>query len=207
MSCIGWFTTAEDESSRSMSNMLNKPITAQTVTPSAAAKGESIEDPSSSRFDPSLEHEHHLHYETILINSIPMLHSLFEAMDKKSWCDRISDTGSGADLLQMITNTGSISLKYLASWWIIEESYDKICAFLNENYGTYTLRERHTFKLRVEIAANREVITGYTRSTVHHSLSGMFGRIESNKEYLGLEGYSISQTTLEQIFNQFAAQV
>lgn len=36
--------------------------------------------------------------------------------------------------------------------------------------------------------------------------SGIFGSIESAKYELKLEGYSVSQTSLEQIFNQFAAQ-
>ena len=34
----------------------------------------------------------------------------------------------------------------------------------------------------------------------------MFNEIESRKDALYLQGYSISQTSLEQIFNQFAAQ-
>ena len=38
------------------------------------------------------------------------------------------------------------------------------------------------------------------------SLSSLFGLIEGNKEALGIREYSISQTSLEQIFNQFAAQ-
>jgi hypothetical protein len=35
---------------------------------------------------------------------------------------------------------------------------------------------------------------------------GIFGAIESAKVELQLQGYSVSQTSLEQIFNQFAAQ-
>lgn len=37
-------------------------------------------------------------------------------------------------------------------------------------------------------------------------LSEMFGRLESSKAQLNIVEYSLSQTTLEQIFNKFAAQ-
>ena len=34
----------------------------------------------------------------------------------------------------------------------------------------------------------------------------MFGLVEGSKEKLNIQEYSIAQTSLEQIFNQFAAQ-
>jgi ATP-binding cassette subfamily A (ABC1) protein 1 len=34
----------------------------------------------------------------------------------------------------------------------------------------------------------------------------MFGDIEGNKAAIGIQEYSICQTSLEQIFNQFASQ-
>jgi ATP-binding cassette, subfamily A (ABC1), member 3 len=34
----------------------------------------------------------------------------------------------------------------------------------------------------------------------------MFGSVEANKTRLSIQEYSIAQTSLEQIFNQFAAQ-
>ena len=36
--------------------------------------------------------------------------------------------------------------------------------------------------------------------------SAMFGLVEGSKEGLKIQEYSIAQTSLEQIFNQFAAQ-
>lgn len=38
------------------------------------------------------------------------------------------------------------------------------------------------------------------------TLIAIFGAIEDQKKILELDGYSVSQTSLEQIFNQFAAQ-
>jgi hypothetical protein len=34
----------------------------------------------------------------------------------------------------------------------------------------------------------------------------MFGAVESHKEILGIQEYSVSQIQLEQVFNSFAAQ-
>ena len=39
-----------------------------------------------------------------------------------------------------------------------------------------------------------------------HCIVAMFGSVEANKTRLSIQEYSIAQTSLEQIFNQFAAQ-
>ena len=44
------------------------------------------------------------------------------------------------------------------------------------------------------------------KSRQRRKLGQMFGAIENNKDQLHIQDYSISQTSLEQIFNQFAAQ-
>jgi hypothetical protein len=61
------------------------------------------------------------------------------------------------------------------------------------------MRERQTSKVRVEVSAS--TMTGDIRR-----LSYMFGLIESNRKNLFIDDYSISQTSLEQIFNYFAQQ-
>lgn len=43
-------------------------------------------------------------------------------------------------------------------------------------------------------------------STASFAISEMFGLVEGSKEKLNIQEYSIAQTSLEQIFNQFAAQ-
>jgi ABC-type multidrug transport system ATPase subunit len=47
---------------------------------------------------------------------------------------------------------------------------------------------------------NHELIYRYEVPQVHHSLAEVFEMLENYKEKLGIEDYSISQTTLEQIF-------
>ena len=76
-----------------------------------------------------------------------------------------------------------------------------MCDFLTRTFGSFSLRERQLNKVRVEV------------STQHHStgerlpLGAMFGAVEAEKDALGIQEYSIAQTSLEQIFNQFASQV
>jgi ATP-binding cassette, subfamily A (ABC1), member 3 len=126
---------------------------------------------------------------------------LFDHAEHPDWSVRISETGTGCDLWSsQKQNNGLVTLKHLASWWLIEINYDKLCTFLTTNYDSYVLRERHTSRVRVEISSEHPI----TKS--HIKLSAIFGAIESEKKGLGLDGYSVSQTSLEQIFNQFAAQ-
>jgi len=55
-------------------------------------------------------------------------------------------------------------------------------------------------QIRIEVPAM--TFDGQTRK-----LAALFGAVESNKKQLNLEEYSVCQTSLEQIFNSFAAQV
>ena len=64
------------------------------------------------------------------------------------------------------------------------------------------LRERQLSKLRVEVSAYESK----ENAQVRRKLGAMFGLIEGNKTRLSIQDYSIAQTSLEQIFNQFAAQ-
>jgi len=63
------------------------------------------------------------------------------------------------------------------------------------------LRERQTSKVRVEITA-----VDPSSPTGRRRLSTMFGSIEAKKDALRIQEYSVSQTSLEQIFNFFAGQ-
>ncbi|KAL3919610.1 MAG: hypothetical protein SGILL_003672 [Bacillariaceae sp.] len=67
--------------------------------------------------------------------------------------------------------------------------------FISENYPENVLRERQDTKARYEVNSKEELHIG-----------SIFGAIEQNKERLMVTEYGVSQTSLEQIFNQFAAQ-
>jgi hypothetical protein len=58
----------------------------------------------------------------------------------------------------------------------------------------HVLRERQDTKARYEVSSQGVRI------------SGIFGKIEKNKEVLNLADYGVSQTSLEQVFNMHAAE-
>eukprot|EP01041_Mallomonas_annulata_P008266 gene8266-17008_t len=137
---------------------------------------------------------------------------LFTNMSRNHWRERVSMDGTGAELMAAINTSGFVTGKHLASWIILEEAYDTLCNFLYTNFNDYVLRERQTAKIRLEIPSRVtdsaiENGTGTTGST-ERKLSLIFGRMEAAKSdvLLRIQDYSVSQTSLEQIFNYFASQ-
>jgi len=115
------------------------------------------------------------------------------------WSSRISASGNGADLYAMLEAHSYVNMKQVASWMILEKQFDGICKFLNDSFTKYVFRERQTGKIRVEI--NSLYDDGSNRK-----LSSIFASIEEKRSVLMIQDYSVSQTSLEQIFNFFAAQ-
>jgi hypothetical protein len=117
----------------------------------------------------------------------------------KDWSARLSPTGNGADLLAGLEGSGFVYMKQVASWMILERQFDNIIAFLTSTFGSFTLRERQSTKIRTEVGATNA--DGSKRK-----LSAMFSAVERSRKDLCIQDYSVSQTSLEQIFNFFAAQ-
>jgi hypothetical protein len=128
------------------------------------------------------------------------LESAFTALNRAVWSERVTVTGTGSELQAALDANGYVTLRNLSTWWLLEECFDGICAFLVQAFQGFTLRERQNTKIRVELSAVD--LQGQRRR-----LAAMFGAIESQKAQLNIQEYSIAQTSLEQIFNFFAAQV
>jgi len=75
-----------------------------------------------------------------------------------------------------------------------EKSFPKVKAFVEKLDSGAVLEECHAGRLK------------YRLSQENLSLSQIFGSIESNKSELEIDDYSVSQSTLEQIFILMAAQ-
>ena len=118
---------------------------------------------------------------------------------KPEWVSRLNHDGNGSDLCTAFDAYNAVHLKHLASWIILEKTFDSMNFFLKKTFGDYIIRERQPNKIRIEIG--NEEVSGEKRV-----LSGIFKAIEDNKEVLNIHEYSISQTSLEQIFNFFASQ-
>jgi ATP-binding cassette subfamily A (ABC1) protein 1 len=86
-----------------------------------------------------------------------------------------------------------------AEWWVEEDVVQKIDDFMKEKFsnaklveeGAVKLLERHCNQIRYQLE-------------VKLSLADVFEVIESQKLSLGIAEYSVSQKSLEQIFNEFA---
>jgi len=92
-----------------------------------------------------------------------------------------------------ISETG-VSLDELAAFATSELRIRKIAEYIVETYSTNVLRERQDTKVRYEV--NSEGV----------KISNIFAGLEEKKDILMLDDYGVSQTSLEQVFNQHAAQ-
>ena len=116
-----------------------------------------------------------------------------------SWAQRFTEHGSGADVHSSFLHNGFVTASHLASWSLLEQRYEALLDFLQENFEGFKIRERQVAKVRVEVPLL--LVDDSPRK-----LSSMFGLIEERHEELHVLEYSISQTSLEQIFNSFAMQ-
>eukprot|EP01031_Cornospumella_fuschlensis_P022275 gene22275-27238_t len=94
---------------------------------------------------------------------------------------------------------GSASALQFAEFWLLEDRYDDLVRFLNTAFADRAvLIERNssqTSKYRIQRVEG-----------AHNDLADIFAKFEANKASLSIHEYSVGQTTLEQIFNQFAAK-
>lgn len=134
--------------------------------------------------------------EDIQMNEAEVINALANS-GKPDWSSRLHSSAS--DIVMTLQDQGVISANILANWWFFEGAYDDACEFLLRNFGVFDVRERQISKTRFEIEVN-------DASGNKRKLSMLFDLLESQRETLNIQEYSISQTSLEQIFNQFASQ-
>eukprot|EP00747_Dinoflagellata_sp_TGD_P058699 gnl/TRDRNA2_/TRDRNA2_151237_c1_seq2.p1 gnl/TRDRNA2_/TRDRNA2_151237_c1~~gnl/TRDRNA2_/TRDRNA2_151237_c1_seq2.p1 ORF type:complete len:236 (-),score=42.44 gnl/TRDRNA2_/TRDRNA2_151237_c1_seq2:85-732(-) len=93
----------------------------------------------------------------------------------------------------VIMRDGYIPSALFAEWWLLEDRAESLDVFLRQHFPGTVHLERHdrTFRFRLPAVA---------------SLAEIFRLFEASKADLALEDYGVSQTSLEQIFNGFAAQ-
>jgi hypothetical protein len=109
--------------------------------------------------------------------------------------DMVSENNEfGCIVWKEATSPGGCSLEELTAFATGELRMRNIEDFMRENYANYILRERQESKARFEI------------SSENVRVSSIFAKIEANKECLRLSDYSVSQTSLEQVFNTHAAE-
>jgi hypothetical protein len=101
----------------------------------------------------------------------------------------------GALLYDALMADGHLKLQTFLEWWLAEDFANDIDRFINTAFDPQTVMlvehsTAHSFR--------------YCINDVSLSLSQMFGTFEEGKAEANIESYSLGQTTLKQIFNQFA---
>lgn len=104
------------------------------------------------------------------------------------------DSDYGWPVYSVLQRDGKISAANFAAWWIGEDRCDELMAYMKRAFEGVELLERHETLFRWRVASDQM------------SLSQIFANIEQTKARLSIREYSVSQTSLEQVFNQFAAQ-
>lgn len=135
-----------------------------------------------------------------ILSEIPVitkdkLGSCCEKLGRADFAEEISEHGSGVALWQQLETDRSIDVTSFIEWFVIESHGASVFSWLRANFASVSLIEHYLtfYKFKLEKEG-----TG--------SLGLLFGRIEEEKERLSVSEYSLSQTTLEQIFNMFATQ-
>jgi ABC-type multidrug transport system ATPase subunit len=86
-----------------------------------------------------------------------------------------------------------------------ENADDPLLVLLQEKYNQVD-EDGSVVKEMVEFVATSSTKTNrvFSLSTADLSLGGLFELLEENKEQIGIKDYSVSQTTMEQVFTKFA---
>jgi hypothetical protein len=105
----------------------------------------------------------------------------------------INPKGRGAAIHVQMHLDKFVPATTLVAWVLTEEIGDNIFKYLSEQFATVVVVEHYLsfFKYKIERQEDR-------------TLGFLFSCVETNKERLKVSEYSVTQTSLEQIFNQFA---
>jgi hypothetical protein len=108
-----------------------------------------------------------------------------------------------SEAFQGLVKGGTMEVTELSTWCIMERQTEGLVAFLTTTFPQAVLREKQgNSKLRYEIPSRSP---GPDGTLVTLRLSSIFAVLEERKAELRISDYSVSGTSLEQIFNSFAS--
>ncbi|KAF1321194.1 Abc transporter a family member 1, partial [Globisporangium splendens] len=105
---------------------------------------------------------------------------------------------TGYNLAAAMERDGFVRAEAFCSWCVEETRFDVLNDFLKKSFGAdgVVVMERQNDFCRLKLRGSNDQL----------KLSKVFALVESVKTTMHVREYSVSQTTLEQIFNQFASQ-
>jgi len=118
------------------------------------------------------------------------INQVLEDLDAKQFRDSIAEKGSGS-AVHFELRQGKLALDMLVDWVLMEKDGEKLKELLKENFGEMTLLENFQSFYRF-------------KATNNITIGKFFGLMEEHKTALNVLQYSIRQSTIEQIFNNFA---
>ncbi|KAK7336540.1 hypothetical protein VNO77_17083 [Canavalia gladiata] len=106
----------------------------------------------------------------------------------------VYDGASQEQLSEQLFRDGGIPLPVFSEWWLSKQKFSEIDSFILSSFHGTRCQGCNGLSVRYQIPYNEDF-----------SLADVFGLLERNRNRLGIAEYSISQSTLETIFNHFAA--
>jgi ATP-binding cassette subfamily A (ABC1) protein 3 len=124
--------------------------------------------------------------------------SVYEALQllgNAAMMQEVTERGMGKAIYQELKAVGGVNAEALVEWYMIEQFGERIFSWLNDHFEHSKLLEHYNtyYKFKLEKQPGQ-------------TLAFLFGTIEASKNGLDISEYSLSQTTLEQIFNMFATE-
>jgi ATP-binding cassette subfamily A (ABC1) protein 3 len=117
-------------------------------------------------------------------NSCPMVTGVSGRLE------RFNHTSFG--LKETTDDSTVVSIAELAAWVFKDTLFGNVQSFLMSLYSKVELVELHGLNIVVKISGQVKI-------------GSLFKKLNENKTKLGIQDYQVTQTTLEQIFNRFAA--
>lgn len=105
-----------------------------------------------------------------------------------------SDGILSEQLSDQLIRYGGIPLPVFTEWWLTKDKFSVIESFILSSFPRATFQGCNGLSARYQLPFGEDL-----------SLADAFGHIERNRIRVGIAEYSISQSTLETIFNHFAA--
>ena len=123
--------------------------------------------------------------------------ALCETLDAPELAHQISpESAAGCGLFHILQANGTTTAEFFMEWFLMQRSTVRLREHIKAVFHDgHALLEQHEQTFRFSLSAGE-----------HLSLGVIFRTIEEAREGLQIVEYTVSQTSLEQVFNGFAAQ-
>ncbi|KAJ4969915.1 hypothetical protein NE237_003014 [Protea cynaroides] len=111
-------------------------------------------------------------------------------------CTHVNDGVFGEQLSEQLFRDGGIPLPVFSEWWLAKEKFSEIDSFIITSFPGATCQGCNGLSVKYQLPYGED-----------SSLADVFGHLERNRNQLGVAEYSLSQSTLETIFNHFASNL